>query len=261
MRLLILLCWLSSAALRGGGVASSDSIPFFLDPVGKAYFLQAGAHLVTGNPLNNQVYEFYDSSLGAPTLVDVMNPFEIIVYYQDYARIILLDRTLSEIQRIELNAYADLQQAGAVARGLRNDIWVFDDWDYQLKLIVPGQGLRSVTNDLRLQLGVDMPPAAILVDGTTIGLLAHDRRQLFVFDNTGRYRRTVKLPSAGYLGWSSPYLLGTDGEAGTAPWGLRLGEREVTLLPPSATLTGARFPLLRKDGVYLPGPSGTTVRQ
>ncbi len=230
-----------------------------LDPLGRSYHLLPDARLVTGNPLKNQSYSFFDSSLGTPSLVDVMNPFEIIVYYQDYARIILLDRTLSELQRIDLNIYDDLQQAGAVAHGLRNDIWIFDDWDFKLKVIVPGQGLRSVTNDLRLQLGIAVPPSAILVDGTTVGLLFRDAGRLAIFENTGRFLREVELPAATYTGWSAPYLLGTD-EAGAAPWGFRMSDRAPRFLTASPSLAAGNFPLLRKDGLYVPD-SATSVRR
>ena len=183
----------------------------YLDPVGKPYFLLENANLVTDNPLGNTVYAFFDSSLGMPDLVDVTNPFEIILYYREYGQIILLDRTLSELGRIDLFAIDEITQPGPVARSFDNRIWVFDDWEYRLQKFDNTGRLLQQSNNLRLELDLEDAPDAILVDETRVALLYVEANRIALFRNTGRFLRWIDLPHTRNLGWNSPYLLAAAG--------------------------------------------------
>lgn len=231
-------------AQSGSAAAAVPPADFFTDPAGKFYYLMADGRLVTANPLGENTYSFYDSSLGVPDDIDVSNPFEIIVHYRDYGQLVLLDRTLSELGRLDLYAIDELRQGGAVARSFDNRIWVFDDWAYRLKLFDNAGRLLQQTNDLRLELRLAEPPAAILVDRTFVSLLFPDRDRLAVFRNTGRFLHWVDLPAAGYRSWQPPFLLGLPAEPAAPAWRWRpeAGRAQPYPLPPWAT--AARRPRL-----------------
>jgi len=81
-----------------------------------------------------KLFEYNNRRLGQVGSIDVTNPFNILVYYNDLATIVLLDRTLSLIKEINL---FDLNIFEAQAVGLSNDnhIWIYDPIAAQLKKI------------------------------------------------------------------------------------------------------------------------------
>lgn len=207
----------------GGAPARAQSAPavadYFVDQAGKPYLLLDDARLVTANPLGRNRFEFFDSSLGGPTTVDVSDPFAILLFYPDYGTVVTLDRTLSEIARTDLFALDDVLEPSAVAGASDRGLWVYDAWDYRLKLLDPNGRTRLATNDLRLELDLTDAPVAVYVDRGRV--LLHYAGRLAVFTNFGRFERWVELPAADRFAWSAPFLTGT-GPAGF--WTYRTGE-------------------------------------
>ena len=192
-------------------VASSPGpVKFFVDPAGKVYLLLTDSRLVTQNKLGQNVNEFFDSSLGAPDVVDVTNPFSILLYYQDFGRLVTLDRTLSEISRKDLFDVEGLRQPGALARANDNQIWVYDSWDYRLKVLDERGRVQRSTNNLRLELGAREDPTAIYVDRGTVALYFDTRNQLAVLTNYGRFEYWIDLPPTQRVDYLTPYLIGYD---------------------------------------------------
>lgn len=186
---------------------SAQTADFFVDPAGKPYYLLEDARLVTPNPLGENSYSWYDSSLGAPDYVDVTNPFQILVYYREYGTAVVLDRTLSELDRIDLFANQDIRQPGVIARSYDNGLWVFDNWDYRL-LRLNGTGeIDQQTNNLRLQLGVQGPADALFVDRNAVALYFAAEQRMAIFTNYGQFRHWVSVPAGLTLSWRAPRLL------------------------------------------------------
>ncbi|MBB4080456.1 hypothetical protein GGR28_003090 [Lewinella aquimaris] len=254
--LVVVFLFVSCAASRSQtpiGVAD-----FFIDPMGKAYFLLDDDRLVTGNQLGANTYSFYDSSLGSPDYVDVANPFQILVYYRAYGTVLVLDRTLSELDRIDLFANQHIRQPGAIARSYDNGIWVFDNWNYRLLRLNERGEPDQQTNNLRLQLGEDSEPAAIFVDRTTVMLYFRESSRLAVFTNYGEFRGWVAVPPHSRLSWNAPYLLGIKDD-GTV-WNYTSGQTQtIPLGSLPAALTGMSKVMAGPTGYLSVGPGELLV--
>jgi hypothetical protein len=227
--LVVLLLLVGCATSRSQGV--NGVVDFFLDPVGRAYYLLADDRLVTANPLGGNTYSYYDSSLGSPDYVDVTNPFQILIYYREYGKVIVLDRTLNELDRIDLFAKRSIQQPGAIARSYDNGIWVFDNWNYRLLRLDDRGEVDQQTNDLRLELGNPGEPADIFVGRATVMLHFPEESRLAVFTNYGEFQGWVSLPEESRISWNAPRLLGVRGEEA---WVWEVGQpaiRELGQLP------------------------------
>ena len=195
----------------------TEVVDFYLDPVGKAYYLLEDDQLITLNPLGGNTYNWYDSSLGSPDYVDVTNPFQILVYYRDYGQIVVLDRTLSELDRLDLFANPAIEQPGVVARSYAGGIWVFDNWNYRLLRLDERGAVDQQTNNLRLQLNEPGEPTALYVARNHVMLYFPEVGRLAVFTNYGRFERWVEVPETATLSWLAPRLLGT-GPTGNWLW-------------------------------------------
>ena len=210
MRYLCLTLLLTACATaRPQPAAKAES--FFLDPVGKEYFLLSDGSLETANPLGQNRFAFFDSSRGRPDVVDVTNPFAVLLYYADYGEVIILDRTLSEIRRLDFYAVEGVEQPVTLARATDNGIWLFDSWDYHLKLLDQRGEVARESNDLRLELKVQEEPAAIYVYQNLVLLHYAEQRRLAVLTNYGRFQRWVDLPEGEDFGWLDGRLAGFDG--------------------------------------------------
>jgi hypothetical protein len=216
------------------------AVDFFLDPVGKLYLLLDDESLVTANPLGENYYAFYDSTLGSPDRIDVTNPFQILLYYADYGKVVILDRTLSELDRIDLFANEAVRQPGPIARSYDNGIWVFDTWDYRLLRLDERGQVDQRTNDLRLELDYPGEPQDIFVSRNNVMLHFAEAGRLAVFTNYGKFERWVQLPPTESYAFQVPYLLGV---AGDSAWSWTPRDRATVplgKLPPELA-TGSRL--------------------
>ncbi len=243
MRILMLFPLLIACAVSRPQ-ASAVVADYFVDPVGKSYRLLADDRLVTGNPLGQNQFEFFDSSLGAPEVVDVTNPFAILLFYADYGTVVVLDRTLSEVSRLDLFSLAHLRQPVTAARATDQGIWVFDSWDYRLKLLDAAGRPRLASNDLRLEIDTAEEPTAIFVDQDRVLLHYAATARVAVFTNYGRFEYWVTLPETGTVGWYAPYLTGF---TGTGYWVWERRQQEARPLVPGK-LTGKL--LATRTGFY-----------
>ena len=208
MRWLFLVLLFSCSLVRSQ--SSTGVTAFFVDPVGKAYLLLTDGSLVTENPLGQNAFAFFDSSLGTPDIVDVTNPFAVVLFYADYGTAIILDRTLSEVRRLDLFRSDRLEQPTLLARATDNGLWVFDAWDYRLKQLDQNAEVATESNDLRLQIGLTNSPAALYVYQNQVLLLFPEQSRLATFTNFGQFRGWVELPPAAHYGWLDGRLGGWD---------------------------------------------------
>lgn len=224
------------------------AVDFFLDPLERSYFLLDDGQLVTDNVLGKTDMAFFDGQLGRPQVIDVSNPFALLLYYAEYATVVVLDRTLNEVSRLDFFALDEVEQPTTIARATDNGIWLFDSWDYRLKLLDQRSTIVRQSNDLRLTLGVTESPAHIYVYQQLVLLHYPEREAVALFTNYGRFQQWFSLPAAECFGFFDGRLLGQQGEDRWV-WDIRSG-RVTDFTPAVAEDTSAVCP---------PGKAGLPV--
>ncbi len=71
-------------------------------------------------------YQYKNVSLGNITRVDFQNPLQIMVFYNDFNTVILLDNQLNETKIIDFNLLSEIVNIDAVAVSSQNQLWFFD---------------------------------------------------------------------------------------------------------------------------------------
>lgn len=178
---------------------------FAVDALRQVYAIGPGAELIKFDAAGQELFRYDNSTLGQPGLLDVSNPFNLLLYYPDYQTIVLLDRTLNERSRLDLRQ-TELQNAATVARSFDDNSWVYDDWAYRLAKLDARGRILLTTDDLRLLLGVATAPAAILADRDRV-FLYFPERGLATFTNYGQFLRWIELPPSRRWSWSGDRLL------------------------------------------------------
>lgn len=143
------------------------------------------------------LYEYNENSLGSIDFVDVSNPFRIMLFYQDFATLVFLDRTLSEISRLDLSEF-DILQAQAFATASDNNIWFFDNNSYTLKKISSQNELILESQDMNLMLPEDIEANRLIESGNRVYLNAPEVG-LIVFDIFGNYIKTIDIKALEYF--------------------------------------------------------------
>ena len=118
-------------------VVVQDSIPLqadrFLgiDSFGAIYYTKEN---IFYKKWNDQQWQFGDFILGQLTEVNILNPLKIVLFYESSNTIAIVDKYLSEIDRVNFNTTAVFKNVSLVTPANDNSIWLFDTNTQQLEL-------------------------------------------------------------------------------------------------------------------------------
>ncbi len=116
------------------------------------YFYESENILYKKNATSTLHYQ--NLSLGKIKNVDIINPLKIVVFYENFNTVVLLDNQLNEIQKITFSnsQITDSHSILASAIGLsgQNKMWVFDVNEQQINLYDFGtQKTRKIGNPIQ----------------------------------------------------------------------------------------------------------------
>ena len=227
MRLILLFLLLIN--FIGGGCAqvkkSQGSLPPYEQPASDNHFVFD--HIIPGNfsfldvdVLDNVFVITADNQLkklssngdsisvyndvkkyGNPSFIDVSNPLKILVYYKNFATVVLLDRLLGFRSSLNFRKQ-NIFTARALATSYDNNIWLFDEQDFKLKKIKDDGTLLQESNDMRMSLAEAPLPVRIL-DQNNFVYLYDPAKGFFVFDYYGAYKNNLPL-----IGWTHIAIAG-----------------------------------------------------
>ena len=81
-----------------------------------------------------EYFEYKNISLGKPSKIDVQNPLKIMLFYENFNMIILLDNQLSETQKINLSENDVPIMATATGIASQNRLWIYNSLTQQIGL-------------------------------------------------------------------------------------------------------------------------------
>jgi outer membrane protein assembly factor BamB len=181
-------CATTSDVVGAKTVYNTDA---YVDRLGRVYLLKSDNTIVVMPTTLQTSYVFANNRRGAISDVDVTNPLKIIVYYQPYREIVLLDNTLSEVREINLDrlGYEDVK---TVAVANDNNIWIYDQARYQLiKIDEAGQEIETSINLTELGLS-SLSPRDIKEAGNRV-YVTDPETGIVIFDNFGQYIKTLPI--------------------------------------------------------------------
>jgi hypothetical protein len=110
----------------------SENIDLFkMDVLEQIYTLSADQYLKKWDKKGNLLFQFINNRDGKLNQIDVRNPLQILLFYSDQQRFITLDRTLTPLKEWQINQ-EEWGFIGCAATGKYDQIWLFDQFNYQL---------------------------------------------------------------------------------------------------------------------------------
>lgn len=168
-----------------------------VDKMKQLYLIEDAHTVLKYSPDGDLLYQFNENSLGEISYIDVSNPFRVLVYYNDYATVLFLDRTLSEIQRHDLSDL-DIPEVRALGTASDNNVWLFDNNTYTLKKINSQNEVLAESPDLSLLLTDALDPNR-LIEANARVYLNSPNLGILVFDVFGNYIKTINLLNLDYF--------------------------------------------------------------
>lgn len=170
---------------------------FNVDNLGNVYLVNNNNQLKKLNNRGDSVGVFNDvRKYGKLFYIDVTNPLKLLLYYQNFSTIVVLDRFLMTRNVINLRTQ-NIFNVKAIANAYDNNIWVFDEGDAKLKKIGENGDLLSETVDCRLLFDTIPSPASIIDESGFVNMY-DPKKGFFIFDIYGALKS--KLP---FINWNS----------------------------------------------------------
>ena len=99
------------------------------DPFGYLYYLKNN---ILYKQKDSELFQYKNLSLGKITKVDIQNPLKIVLFYEGFNTVVLVDNQLNETQVISFSKNNSTIMASAIGLASQNRIWVFNSLTMQL---------------------------------------------------------------------------------------------------------------------------------
>jgi hypothetical protein len=163
----------------------------FTDNLGNSFLINKD--LLTKYRENGTLFRTYSNKgLGTITSIDALNPLKIVVFYQDFSKVVFLDNTVTENGfPIQLQD-REWEQTSLVCASYDNGIWLFDQ--VQFNLIRLNQQLQITTQikNLNQILNLALQPV-FMMEHENFLYMSIPEIGIFQFDIFGTYIKTIPI--------------------------------------------------------------------
>lgn len=135
--IILVLLWSATLVSQKIIAVRSDFVPFEADNfIGfdgfKNYFYTKDNVIYKKSEVT--ILQYQNLSLGKISKVDIINPLKVIVFYEEFNSVIVLDNFLNEIQKIEFSSLETPVLASGIGISGQNKLWVFNALNQQIGL-------------------------------------------------------------------------------------------------------------------------------
>ena len=172
-------------------VIKSNADFFTTDNLGNTYLVK-GEEIKKYSQTGDLLKIFSNKTTGKITSLDATNPLRILVFYKDFATILIIDDLLSQNgDPMNLQDYS-LEQSDVICTSFNNGIWFFSREN--MELIRLDENFKPVVNtgNLNRLLNTDLKPNFMIEHNGYI-YLNNPAEGVFVFDIYGTYFKTIPI--------------------------------------------------------------------
>lgn len=173
---------------------------FTIDNLDNIYLLSNTDQLKKISP-NGDAAIFNDvRKYGKLFSIDATNPLKVLLYYQNFSTVVVLDRFLNIRNTINLRKQ-NIFKVKTIAASYDNNIWLFDEGDAKLKKINDNGDVLLETIDFR-NIFDTIPSPTQIVDRNGFIYLYDTSKGFYTFDYYGALKN--RLP---FLNWTNTEVI------------------------------------------------------
>lgn len=121
--------------------------------------------------------------------IDVTNPLKVLLYYKNFATIVVLDRFLNIVNTIDLRKKS-IFRVQSVAQSYDNNIWIYDEQNNKLKRIGDNGDVIFESVDFRIIFD-EVPSPSRIFDHDGFVYLYDAENGFYVFDIYGSFKTKI----------------------------------------------------------------------
>lgn len=187
---------------------SGDIVDFTVDNLDNIYILNSRNQVKKLNANGDSVAVYNDvKKFGQATLIDVSNPLKLLLYYKDYATVVVLDRFLNAVNVIDFRKQ-NIFQVKAIGQSYDNKMWIYDELEGKLKKIDEDGKLLQETPDFRMLLGQAPTPIKIFDENKYV-YLYDSLKGVYVFDYFGALKNNIMIDHWQNFKVAGKYIFGS----------------------------------------------------
>lgn len=194
-------------ALHGGSIQSQEvnlnlklqkELPgkfnqFRVDELGSVYVFTSTGQIKKYNASLDSLAVFNDvKRYGQLHTIHAENPLRTILFFKNFNTVVLLDRMMQMVQKIDLRKL-NLFQISAIAPSYDNRLWIFDQQNSKIKKINFDGSLVFESTDLRLVFDEPLHPFKMIEHQGTLYLL-DTLKGVYQFDYYGGFKKKLSYP-------------------------------------------------------------------
>jgi hypothetical protein len=226
-----------------------------IDILNNLYLITVSNQLKKISSRGDSIAVFNDvKKFGNPSLIDVTNPLKVLLYYKNFATVVMLDRLLSPRNSINFRQQ-QIFSVKAIATSYDNNVWLFDEQDLKLKKIDENGKILQETTDWRLIMD-EVPSPQNIIDANNFVYLYDPAKGFYVFDYYGTYKNNLPFLHWENIAISGNRLTGFSNRQFFS-YGLQTLQLKTYNLPPflnnysSIKAMNGKLYLLKKEGIEI----------
>lgn len=228
-----------------------------VDPLQQLYVVSLDNEVLKYDADGRLQYRFNNNTLGELASLDVRDPFNVVLYYPEFQRIFILDRTLN-LQHTYNLWESGLYSPPVVCLSGDHQLWVYDEVRFRLRKLDRNGRTEQQSEDLNLWWRAVPAPVAMFVWQQQV-MLYDPSEGLYVFDNFGQLLRHIPERGFDELSPTGQDVLLVEREGRWYLWELSSGNLQLLELPAEAVgQQGIRYVDKR---LYVPDSDGVAVWQ
>ncbi len=216
-----------------------------VDKLGNIYIVDIKNRLIKYDNTYTELYRYANNKHGFISTIDVSNPLRIVLFYDDFNQVRILDNTLSVISELDLSQ----QFLDASACGVSNDgnLWVYDAVQFKL-FKISDQGRQLIVSDNVGSFGMAGMHISEILESDNIVVLCDYTRGFWFFDNFGRYVYHFPVQGVNSFQFDGKLVIYYTG-TGLKTFSIQQKERQILAIS-SVPKTDELMYILYNDGYY-----------
>lgn len=162
-----------------------------VDNLGNLFVVTPANELMKFNPDGKFLWNYTNNSFGDIDQIDITDPLRVILYYQAYQQVVVLNNNLSEISNYSFNNNPN-QQIALVASANNNGFWIYDQLNRELKKLSNNFIDELKSGNIYQRNGIDMNAVYMLSNDQYV-FINDAGEGVRIFDRFGNYYKTAVI--------------------------------------------------------------------
>lgn len=163
-----------------------------VDKLGNIY-LTKSAKLIKYDKGFSKIAEYSNNFLGDIDFIDVSNPFRIMIFYQDFRRIVFLDSNLAELMSPVVLDDLGLFDVSAVCYSMAGGFWTYSTQSTAVERF--SQNLEKVQKGAELDAAGAKGNPVKMMETSKYVFVLFENNYLFILDSYGSFYKKIKINS------------------------------------------------------------------